>query len=340
MTTRVRDTRGFVLTVVIFAVAALSIAGTALFLVVQSENAMANTSAESSRALHLANAGLSRYMGETFGTPRSSVTYDMAGGTVTVTAERVMSQGDSVDVYMIRSEGVIADRRVPDLVARRSVQQFAHLRHRPFNPVAAMTVATGSVQTHNQTQLDGRDACSVEAAVGGIATLGNRPNAGSVTSHIRYGSAAEMLAAIDADWAAVTDPAFIFDYQDQWPSWAFNAPADSFPTVRFSDDVTVGSAPPSGRGLLVVDGKLTINSGSTPWNWDGVIMAGSIEIRNNATANINGVLLTGFEGTQGSLAQNAMKNLRIHYNSCNVRNAAAGISIFSPVANTWWETSD
>ena len=45
MTPRLREERGFVLSMVIFAVAALSIAGTALFLVVQSENAMANAGA-------------------------------------------------------------------------------------------------------------------------------------------------------------------------------------------------------------------------------------------------------------------------------------------------------
>ena len=340
MTTHLRDTRGFVLTVVIFAVAALSIAGTALFLVVQSENAMANTSAESSRALHLANAGLSRYMGETFGQPRSPVTYEMGGGTVTVTAQRVLGEGDTIDVYMIRAEGVIADLRVPNLVARRSVQQFAQLRRRPFNPVAALTVGATAVQTHNNTIIDGRDACATRPGVGGLATLGRRPNNGSVSSHVRYGSLDDMLGAIDAEWETVTDPAFAFDYQDEWPSWAFNAPADSFPTVRFSSDVTVGNSPPSGRGLLVVDGKLTINSGAAPWTWDGIIMAGTIEFRNGATANINGALLSGFEGTQGSVGQSGMRNLRIQYNSCNVSNAAARMSVFSPVANTWWETSD
>jgi hypothetical protein len=327
---RLRTTGGFVLTVVIFAVAALSIAGTALFLVVQSENAMANTSAESSRALHLANAGLSRYMGETFGAPRAEVRYDMAGGIVNVSAERVLSQGDTMDLYVVRSEATIADRRVPNLVARRAVQQFAHLRTRPFNPVAAMTVATASVQPHAQTVIDGTDACGVTPAVLGLARLGNRP----------YPSQAELVSAIGADWAAITDTAFPFDYEDQWPSSGFDAAADSFPTVRFSRDVTIGPAVPSGRGILVVDGKLIINSNGNPWTWDGVIMAGSVEIRLNGTASVNGALLTGFEGTQGTLTQNAMKGLRIHYNSCNVSSAGRRMSVFSPLANTWWETSD
>ena len=338
---RARDERGFVLSVVIFAVAALSIAGTALFLVVQSENAMANTGAESSSALHLANAGLARYMGETFGDPRADVTYEMGGGTVTVNAQRVLPLGDTAVIYLVRSEAVIADRRVPDLVARRSVQQFARLRRRPLTPVAALTVATRTVQVHNQTVLDGADACATGTPIGGIATLGNRPSGGgSISSHVPYSTRDEMLDEIGADWAALTDSAFAFDYEDTWPGWGFavTAPADSFPTVRFREDVTVGGwMPPSGRGLLVVDGKLTIDAQALPWIWDGVIIAGSIEFRNNAQATINGALLTGFEGTQGNLTQGGMKNVRIRYNSCKVGAAAQGAAIFSPIPNTWWE---
>ena len=342
MSPTVRDERGFVLSVVIFAVAALSIAATALFLVVQSENAMANVGAESSTTLHLANAGLARYMGETMGEPRAEVTYEMGGGTVTVTAERAMSHGDTTAVYLIRSEAIVADRRVRDLVSRRTVQQWATLRRRPFNPVAALTVATGSVQLHNQTVIDGSDACGTGVSTAGIGTLGNRPNGGTLSSHVRYDSQAAMLEAIDAEWSALTDTAFAFDYQDEWPGsgFGFATPADSFPTVRFSDDVTVaGWAPPSGRGLLVVDGKLTIDSRNAAWSWDGVIIAGSIEFRNNAQANINGAVLTGFEGTQGNITQQGLKEVDIRYNSCHVLAAAARVAMFSPIVNTWWETA-
>ena len=339
--TRTRNERGFVLSVVIFAVAALSIAATALFLVVQTESAMANSGAESSNAFHLANAGLSRYMGETFGPPRLRVVYEMGGGTVTVTAERVLSEGDTAAVYLVRSQAEVADRRVPDLVSRRTVQQFGRLSRRPFVPVAALAVATGNVQSHAQTVIDGSDACVAGGSTGGIATLGNRPAGGAISSHMRYGSQQELLAAIGADWAALTDPAFAFDYQDTWPpAFGFGLPADSFPTIRFSGDVTVGGwMPPSGRGLLVVDGRLTIDAPVLPWTWDGVVIAGSIEFRNNARARINGAVLTGFEGTQGNITSNGLRNVNMRYNSCNVAAAAEGVALFSPIPGTWWEAA-
>lgn len=329
----VRNERGFVLSMVIFAVAALSIAGTALFLVVQSENAMANAGAESSAALHLANAGLARYMGEHVGQPRDSVTYEMGGGVVTVTASLAVPLGDSAAIYAVRSEAQIRDRRVSGIVSRRAVQQFGRLRLRPFTPVAALAVATDRVRTHTNTVIDGTDACAV-SDVAPIATAGPGQT---------FRSADEMLAAIGAEWELLTDSAVAYDFQDEWPGFSILAmAADSFPTVRFSDDVTVGGfIPPSGRGLLVVDGTLTIDSRWLGWSWDGVILADDIDFRDNAIVTINGAVMTGFEGGQRRIDRtHALKNVRIRYHSCNVAAAGARMAVFSPVPNTWWESSD
>ncbi|HEX6589386.1 MAG TPA: hypothetical protein VF039_10205 [Longimicrobiales bacterium] len=331
--TTVSNERGFVLSMVIFAVAALSIAGTALFLVVQSENAMANAGAESSAALHLANAGLARYMGETVGQPRDSVTYSMGDGEVTVTATLAVPLADTAALYMIRSEAQIRDRVVSGLASRRSVQQFARLRLRPFNAVAALALPTDQVRTHPNTVIDGRDACGVRDVLP-LATAG----AGRT-----YASAEEMLAAVGAEWDLLTDSTIAFDFEDRWPGWALaTMAADSFPTVRFSDDVTVGGfIPPSGRGLLVVDGTLTVDSRWLGWTWDGVILADAIAFSDNAIVTINGAVMTGFDGGQQRIDRNnALKNASILYDSCKVQGAGARMAMFSPVPNTWWESPD
>lgn len=339
MSGTVRNERGFVLSMVIVAVAALSIAGTALFLVVQSENAMANAGAESSVALHLANAGLARYMGEHFGAPEDTVVYEMGGGVVTVSAGLVVPLGDTAAIYVVRSEARILDRRVSGLETRRAVQQFARLRKRPFQPVAALAVASSEVSSNNSVVISGVDACGV-GDVAGIGTTGARANRlnGTISSHVAYASRDAMLDAIGLDWELLTDSLTPVEYQDEWPS---PFPADSsFPTIRFSDDVDVTSWTPSGRGLLIVDGTLTLSNTTSAWEWDGVILAGSIDIRNNARADIDGTLLTGFEGTQGNVDSNGLKYLRIQYNSCHVLAASSGIALFSPVPNTWWESAD
>ena len=49
----------------------------------------------------------------------------------------------------------------------------------------------------------------------------------------------------------------------------------------------------------------------------------------------NGTLLTGFNGAQSSMS---IHNAEIRYNSCNIAAAAAGIAMFSPIQNTWWES--
>ena len=55
----------------------------------------------------------------------------------------------------------------------------------------------------------------------------------------------------------------------------------------------------------------------------------------NAHFVVNGTLLTGFNGAQSSMS---IHNAEIRYNSCNIAAAAAGIAMFSPIQNTWWES--
>lgn len=338
MTLRLREERGFVLSVVIFAVAALSIAGTALFLVVQSENAMANSGAESSTAYHLANAGLSRYMGETFGEPLAEVTYEMGGGTVTVTAEHVLALEDTADMYLVRSEAVIADRRVADLVSRRTVQQFALLERRPFTPMASFVLASSNAKTRNVT-IDGRDQCAnAHSNVAGVVSLGNGDIRGSLHGDpaVSSSSYAQLMTDIGLDWEALKDTTFRYDYEvpeDAWPDFGYGLLADAseFPTIRVDGDLRAYDTN-SGRGLLVVTGNVQFYDG---FRWDGAILAGSITSSSTAFT-VNGTLMTGFARAQNRID---IRNATMMYNSCHVLSATQGIAMLSPIPNTWWETS-
>jgi hypothetical protein len=344
MIARVRsDERGFVLSIVIFAVAALSIAGTALFLVVQSEGAMADSGADSSNAFHLANAGLGRYMGESFGLPDDSVDYEMGDGTVTVTAKRVATLSPTEDVYLITAEAEIADRRHPALVSRRRVHQFATLRRQPFQVVAAVVVASADVSARNVT-LDGNDqAGSSECATGGttVAGLGALGAVDASSSSISGSpdvlthSYAAMMNAMDLDWGTVVDPATPFDFEvpdESWPGFGLLAP-DEYPTIRVDGNLRARSWQ-SGRGLLVVTGELDFDN---DFEWEGVILAGSLARNANGRVVIEGALMTGFAG---QAARADLKNANIRFNSCNVLSAAEGIAMFSPMSNTWWESGD
>lgn len=340
-----RDERGFVLSLVIFAVAALSIAGTALFIVVQSESAMADSGAESSNAYHLARAGLARYMGESIGEPRPTKVYTMGGGTVTVTAERVMAASPTEDVYLITSSAEVADRRRPALAARRSVRQFAHLDRQPFDVVGAFSYPSNDINVGDRARIGGVDqaeastcatagtpAAGVAAVRDGVDFRGDDVSGNPPV--IYAGSRDELLDRLGVDWELLTDPATPFDYElpgDGWPYMAMVL-ADEYPTIRVTGDFTA-SWLRSGRGLLVVDGEIRFGDG---FNWDGTIIAADIysSIRNDFT--IDGALLVGFEADRrANVAFRGRAD--IQFDSCKVLEAAEGIATFSPMSNTWWE---
>jgi hypothetical protein len=335
--TSVRNEHGFVLSLVIFAVAALSIAGTALFLVVQSENAMAESGGASSRVFQLADAGLARYMGASVGTPRPEVVYEMGGGTVTVRAERVMAMGDSAEIYLLRSDAVIPDRRIRNLVARRTVQQFAFLRTRPFRPIASIVIAGSDVHT-NAVVFDGRDQCGVAPDVAGIATMAadNLQGTFDGSPPIHTAGYDALMTTPGLDWATLTDPAYEFDYElpdETWPRFGITVAADEYPTIRVDGNFSATSVQ-SGRGLLVVTGDISFGDGFV---WDGVIMAGGMPRTTNATAVINGVVLTGFAGVDTRVD---LRHGNIRYDSCKVAAAFRGFALLSPVPGTWWEASE
>lgn len=336
------DQRGFVLSMVIFVVAALSIAGTALFLVVQSEGAMSSSGGDSSKAFQLANAGLARYMGESVGQPAATRAYDMGGGSVTVTATRILSSSPIEDLYLVTSDAEVADRRNPNRISRRQVRQFAKLRRKPFNVIAAMSVASPDLFLVN-VDIDGRDQASpADCATGGtnvagISTLGaaEERNSRIVGDPALLSMAyASMMDEIDVDWAALTDPSMTFDYEipaEPWPNLG-RLPADEYPTIRVVGDF-LARPTNSGRGLLLVTGQLDFDNG---FSWEGVILAGGLRAgTTNARIVVDGAMLAGFAG-EGAPAD--LMRFEVNYNSCYVVRAAEGLATFSPLSNTWWES--
>lgn len=325
--------RGFVLSLVIFAVAALSIAATALYLVVQSEGAMVEGGAQSSTALHLANAGMARYISETIGAPDTLVHYEMTPGSVTVRAEPVYAISASEDMYVISAEARVS--RPGGSTSSRVVQTFARLDRQPIDMIAAASLATPDLRTRN-VAISGADACGGQPGVSGIAALNGshdvRGTVGPSSTPTTYDYAA-MMQALGVDWTALTDPALPFDYEipdpDRWPDFTWGVAPGEYPTIRVRGDHRASG---SGRGLLVVTGELRVQS---DFDWDGLVLAGSVARNLNARASIRGGLVAGFSGPLGSVD---LRNIQITYNSCTVAAAAAGISMFRTLRNSWWES--
>lgn len=339
---RVGDEKGFVLTLVIFALAALSVGATAAFLIVQSESRMADGGVDTAHAFQLAQAGLARYAAETVGTDLDSAVYVMGGGTVVVRAEKVVSVSATEDMYLLTSEASVADPRTPGMPARRRVREFATLSQFSIQPQAAMTVIGNGV-TFSGFAIEGRDhARAGDCAIAGTDRAGVATVSGATvqgysttitgTPTITY-SADTAAVASDAgvDWSMLTDPAFPFQYElpdDGWPDFAALGSA-AYPTIRMQGDLTVSG---SGRGLLVVTGTLTVGTG---FRWDGMVLAGDV----NSSASkfdIHGALIIGLNAGSGYTTLSS-PDAKVHYNSCNILDSVKGIATLEFLPSTWWE---
>lgn len=349
---RASGERGFVLTFVVFALAALSVGATAAFLVVHGESRMAAGALEGGRAFQLAEAGMTRYIAEAVGTNPDSAVYEIGGGRVVVRAEKVLDVTDTREMYLITSVATVADLRTPKLPARRTVRQFASLERRTFSAPGAATLFADELNM-SAARVDGVDAAAgrcgrnAESAVAGAAMLPgadlNKDNGasidGSPAMRDDLGTDA-MYDSAGVDWPALTDPAFPYDYDlgpgDAWPS----IDEDEYPTIRVDGDFNA-SRWRSGRGLLVVTGKVSF---SGAFEWDGAILAGDMAGAFGAFDDIHveGALIAGLNAAldpPGNVNPSvSMERMDLSYNSCNVLDAAAGVALLEPVDNTWWES--
>ncbi|HUF12953.1 MAG TPA: hypothetical protein VMN78_07640 [Longimicrobiales bacterium] len=345
-TDRARDERGFVLILVLFVVATLTVTVSGALLVTQSDYMTARTGVGATRAFHLAQAGLNRYMGE-HTAPVDSAVYSMGGGSIIVRAARVAVNGTE-EIWEISSSATLSSSvGSPE---RRSVRQLAAVQAAgsSFQPIAAIAT-TASSGTLNGTYT-GYD----QAASGSCPTAGQQDIAG--VAYVAGGflgasgalgtpatttepDTATMRASINAQWATLVDPATPFNYEipaDLWPNFAM-LPADEYPSIRVSGN-HAADATRSGRGLLVVDGVLDLKADFT---WDGVIIAGDLQYPVVTNAVISGALVVGMSQTAGSFVEirpNATGSAQISYQACHVAAAnPAGGGGFALVPNTWSE---
>jgi len=338
---------GFVLTVVVFALAALSIGATAAFLIVESETRMADGGLDGTRAFQLAQAGLQRYMAEEIGAHPDSASYTMGGGVARVRAERVLSFSDTAAIYLITSEGVVDDPRTPNLPARRTVKQLARLERWGARPTGALTMITPSAMLGSITA-DGRDTaapgtCTAAGAPiagisalsgGGIATMGT-DNQGSPA--LRRDDLAAMQRNLGVEWAMLTDPAIPFQYEfpsGSWPNFTALG-AGTFPMIRVDGNFSATQMR-SGRGLLVVTGDIRFYD---DFEWDGVILAGGMASFWNTIFSVDGALVVGMDALGGGSPDyvGMGSGAQLRYNSCNVFNSVQNLARLTAVENTWWE---
>ena len=329
---------GFVLSLVVFLLFAIGIAGAASYQVVLNESLLSVHANETQRALAIARAGLQRYISVQVGVHKNTVTYAIEGGDAVVTA-RLVAVDDFESLYLLSSEGVYTDPTFTGSAARRTIHQWARKREVAFDHLAAVTQASGWVFVNGDAELYGDDQGGVceqssRDIIGVLMGSGDLSYGGSSVDgnpdSTRYGSYSAVLDSLGLDWSLLTSPSFPVDYENTWPSCAL--PSDSFTVTRFTGDLDApGSA--CGRGVLIVVGELTPLENFT---WDGVVLAGRMTPSDEEDFAINGQVVGGLNGLGGATVY--YEDQRIKYDRCMAFKAGKRLSHFQLVGSTWWES--
>lgn len=345
--------RGFAIPVAILLIAVLSISLGAGFMLVNAERRSVSDDRAEVDALRLAEQGMQIYLvrrdslgfytNPPVGPESTRVT--LSGGYADVILTRVYASGS---LYVVRSRGVQTSTygNIPQGV--RTITQYVTSKSASFKVRGAWTALNGVNKNGASGTLNGNDACGDSATTAGLAlprvpgytqtgtNSGNLwPNGNPDTLY--YAPTADSAAKLTTiDWNSIVNGNAItpdVTYPQQaWPSFSDTT---YWPIIVISGTTANYTLPTSGRGLLIVQGSLTMD-GST--SWSGLILIGG-ELISNGNNTINGSIISGLNvkldptvGGQSSLA-NGTKTFQ--YNSCSVAKALGGLGRLTLYANTW-----
>lgn len=340
-----RDEAGFVLALVVLLLFAVSVAGAAGYLLVNTEFRMARYAGEGAEATTVARAGLHRFVAEQLGAVGDSAGYAIGDGVALVTSRKLAEIDSLNDLYYIRSEGSVTDPRLPGSPARRVVGAFAYHRRRPLKHLAAMVVAADGGWSDNTigtgADVDGNDSSSASDCAGGglpsIPGIIARYNTGAVNggtlegnpNGLAYtGGYPQIYDSVGLRWDILSDPSFPVDFDGVTPDFGL-LPADSFPVVRVEGYFNPGSGW-SGRGVLIVDGEFDPRP---DFYWDGIVLAGSVDDIDEG--HIRGMFVGGLDGPNSY--DNVYWYGTIRYYSCYVHAANESLSYLELIDNTEFE---
>jgi hypothetical protein len=327
---------GFVLALVVLMLFAISVMGTAGYLMVSTEARMARYGTQGEEALAIARGGLHRFVSEQLGEVADSARYAIGSGEAAVTARRVSVMNPSTYVYFIRSEASVVDPLLPDTPARRVVGGYAFQRRGPVPLHAAMVVGAEELEVDGTVSGDdiggavcpGGPAPSIGGGIAEDAIDVDGTLDGSPPSQLWPGGQAQFDSEIGLRWDILTDPAFPVDFEDSAPDFGA-LPASAYPVVRVNGNGYFGSSW-SGRGVLIVTGQF---DSSSSFAWDGIVLAGWVD--DYISGDIDGILVGGFSTTQPYAEVHAQGDIRYH--SCYVSWANASLSYLELIQNTIFE---
>jgi hypothetical protein len=302
---------------------------------------------------------------DTLPTVAESVTVAFTSGKAFVRAVPVwLDIAKGRGTYFITSSGTdnlstIASGSGTTQTASRTVGVYVQWSKTTMNVLGALVSFSG-VDKNGTGDISGIDACGADTNVAGINVPANESVTTSGNSFTPTGNPpydtlqtfSQDSANAKLDWAGIRSGTSMTADVDVTTSTATNYPssaafaADSnyWPVVHIhNNQASPGwngnfTLPWKSRGILVVDGDLTI-SGSD--QFDGVVLVGG-KLTSNGNNITSGTVMAGLNRLIG-LAAAAVDDASLNgtksyqYNSCSVRKATTSMARYTMIPNTWMD---
>ena len=299
---------------------------------------------------------------DTLPTQRETVYVSFNSGNAVVRATPVwLDIPNGKGTYFVTSTGIDAQGTLAASLGRtnkatRTVGVFVTWNKSTMNVLGAWTSLTGIVK-NGTGDIDGIDRCGSGTNVAGISVPQYNGQADmqingnfSPTGNPPYDTTktfAQESAAVKMDWASIKSgaavPADIVIGSSAFPTTAtFAADTNYWPVIHVTNGATTTPfvLPNAGRGMLIIDGNLSINGSN---QWDGVILVGGV-LTSNGNNVSEGATLSGLNALTGtrpspSTADDAMANGQksFVYNSCSVSKATSSMARYTMMPNTWMD---
>ncbi len=343
-----RGEKGFVLPLTIFVLTVITIMLAAIFVQVQVDRRVAESSGDVLTASSVAASGLGRYFAyrDSLGVrppDGDSVRVNVVGGYADVVAYISQRPADSLGgiTYIVRSTGtLIRPTQGSDPQARRAVAQFGRWQFGTMDVLGAFTAINdfrpcttgGCAGTY---ALSGWDECTAISRPGLRVPTGSTPNPIGppqvVPFKLEADNAATVALQTEIDWASVKGG--VFD-----PDYTTLTDLSSWSSYLLVGDQSVTDL--TGTGLLVVTGDLTTSG--LVFNWRGVVLVGGTIVFLADTSYVRGAVVSGLNVLTGpppsaGLVALDSTHVDVRYNSCHVASSFAAFTGFAIIANSWMD---
>ena len=303
---------------------------------------------------------------DTLPTVAESVTVKFTSGSAFVRAVPVyLDIAKGKGTYFITSTGTdslskIATGGGTTRLATRTVGVYVKWDKTTMNVMGAL-VSFAGINKAGTGDISGIDACGADTNVAGInipldVGMSVSGNSFTPTGNPPYDTLktfSQDSANSKLDWAGVKSgtsltadiDVTVSSYPNFPAASVFAADTNYWPVIHVHNQQTGAGLwnttfqlPWKGRGMLVIDGDLTITGSN---QWDGVILVGG-KLTSNGNNVTSGTVMAGLNRligqAAGTLDDDQLNGTKSYqYNSCSVKKATSSMARYTMVPNTWMD---